>query len=346
MTLPLPQLALILGSFMLGRLFCSAEAAFVSVNHLEVKALASAGNPQALVLDRLLADRGRLINHMLIGINSATIVTSVMVASVTADILGSQYIGLTAGLLVLAVLLFQEIVPKALAYSQPLPTALRLARPAAAASSLFAPLAALLGVLPSWLARRAPEAQDDLAVSEESLTEMVRLGVEQGELSPGSSEVVSGILAAGDTRVSAVMVPWAQVVSVPGDADLQALVAVLTASGFSRLPVVRRGATDGYAGCPDAVGVVHVKDAFARLYQRQPATAAEIMRPVVRIAGDRTASDALAEMRTRRQHLAIVTDQASRPVGVITIQDLLEDIVGEVSELPPFEAASGDWSEG
>lgn len=337
MTRSLIQMGLALVSLSLVGLWGATEAAMVSVNHLEVRALAAQGRPRAALLDRLLANRGRVISHLLVGMNSATIIASVMVASLAEYWLGSQAIAVTAGLLVVIQMLLAEIIPKTLAYTAPLPAALRLAGAAAFASYLFGPVEALLGWWPRWLSRRTPEPQDDLAMSEESLTEIVRLGVEQGELSPESSEVVSGILAARDTKVAAVMAPWSQVVSVQAGTDLAGLVSAFSGSGLSRLPVVR---PDGNPS-GEVVGVLHVKDVFARLYHRRPGTAADMMRPVLHLGAEITASEALAEMRHRRQHLAVVVDHHSGPVGLVTIQDLLEDIVGQVSAPPPAGVAAG-----
>jgi len=270
-----------------------------------------------------------MINDMLVGINLSTVATSVLTASLVERFFGAWAMTVAAAILVLCILIFAEIVPKAVAYTDPTATALLLTPVAAVASRLFRPLAWTLGIIPSWLARRIPERQHDLNVTEESLTEMVRLGVEQGQLSPEATDVVSSILASGDLPVDSLMVHLPSVVGVPVTASIAEMADAMSGSGYSRLPVYREHSEQ-------VVGVVHVKDVFARLYQGRRGTAAEIMRPIMRIRRDRMAADVLADMRTRRQHIGLVVDpaQTGRAVGLITIQDLLEEIVGEVLDAP------------
>ena len=319
-------------TFLMITFFCTAEAAFVSVNHMAVRTRRAAGDRRAEIVDRLIADRPRLIWDLLMGINLSTVSTSVLITSLVEEAFGAWAIGIGAAVLVLMILLFAEVVPKAIAYSDPLTVALRLARPVAVASTIFRPLSSLIGAIPAWLSRRTPEKEDDLSVTEESLTEMLRLGAEQGELAPEAPAVISGILATSDKPVSEVMIPFEGIVMAPAAISLDELTATMARSGYSRIPV--------YGEDPRQVaGVVHSKDVFARLYQNRPGTAAEIIRPLMWTRPDRAAGDLLSEMQSRRQHIAAVTNAVGRLVGLVTIQDLLEEIVGEIQDEQPAPGA-------
>ncbi len=328
------QIAAFLVSFGLIVFFTTAEAAFVGVNHMAIRTLAAAGDRRALQADKLISSRDRLVSDLLVGINTFTVVGSVLAASLTEEYAGAAYLGLTAAVLVLLVLIFAEMIPKALAYADATATAMRLAPAVTVASVLLRPVSAVLGLIPRWLSGRVGERQDDLSVTEESLTEMLRIGEEQGELAPDTGEVVSGILASQDKTVSDVMIPIRDAATAPVGASLSSLATLMERTGFSRIPIHRGSRAT-------TTGVVHVKDVFARLCRGSGGTAADIMRPILRTPPGRKAADLLREMRSKRQHIAAIEDAGGRTIGLVTIQDLLEEIVGEIQEEPPASGAAG-----
>lgn len=332
------QIGALFVSFGLIVFFTAAEAAFVGVNHMAIRTLVAAGDRRASLVDRLISSRERLVSDMLVGINTFTVVASVLAASLTEEYFGARYLSLTAAVLVLLILIFAEMIPKALAYADATSTALRLAPAVAFASAMFRPVGAVLGMIPRWLSGRVTERQDDLSVTEESLTEMMRIGEEQGELAPDTGEVVSGILASQDKAVSDVMIPIRDAATAPAGASLATLATLMSRTGFSRIPV-HRGDRMAMAG------VVHVKDVFARLYRGGGGTAGDIMRPILRTAPGRRGADLLSEMRAKRQHIAVAEDAEGRAVGLVTIQDLLEEIIGEIQEPPAALGAAGGWLE-
>jgi CBS domain containing-hemolysin-like protein len=332
------DLVLLAASFGMLVFFTAAEAAFVAANRMVLRTAATAGNQRAAIADRLVESRERLVSDLLIGINTFTVASSVLVASLTEDLLGPQYIGLAAAAMVVVVLIFAEMLPKAISYADPTAAALRLAPVVAVASAVLRPVTVVLGLIPRWIAGRVAEDEDDLDVTEESLSELMRLGEEQGGLAPDTGEVVSGILASQDQTVSNVMIPLADAALAPSTTPLRSLAAMMSRTGFSRIPIYQ---TDRKA----IVGVVHVKDVFARLYRGGGGTAIDLIRPILRTTPGRTAVDLLGDMRAGRQHIAVVEGIDGAASGLVTIQDLLEDIVGEVMEQPSGSGSAGAWLE-
>jgi len=175
---------------------------------------------------------------------------------------------------------------------------------------------------------KAPASEDDLSVTPGSIAEMSRIGEEQGALTAETGDLIEGILNSGDKAVMSVMVPRGKMVTVPVEMPLDDVADAFIQSGFSRLPV--------YEGSADrVVGSVHVKDVAAGVTRCQPCTAGDLMRPVIRARQNMPAPDLLREMRAKRQHMAVVTDGAGTLLGLVTINDLLEEIVGEVGEDSP-----------
>jgi CBS domain containing-hemolysin-like protein len=303
---------------------------------MAVRTEAAGGNGRAATADRLIEYREQLVSDLLIGINTFTVAASVLSASLTEDLFGPQYIGLTAALMIAAVLVFAEMIPKAISYADPTGAALRLAPAVAVASAVLRPLTTVLGIIPRWLAGRVAEDEDDLDVTDESLSELLRIGEAQGELAPETGEVVSGILASQDRAAANVMIPLSATAVAPINMPLGSLAGLMSRTGYSRIPIHQgdRGAI---------VGVVHVKDVFARLYRGGSGVAGDLVRPILRTAPKRTAVDLLGDMKARHQHIAVVEGPDGKALGIVTIQDLLEDIVGEVMEPPATSSPADGW---
>lgn len=328
--LPAIQISVLVISFALIALFAAAEAAFTSVNRMSVMEHAEQGDRRALIAERLLEDRTRLITVLLVGINICTVVASVLCASLTEEFgpSGSQGIGVSAAVLVLMILVFAEIMPKAVAQDDPLRVTLALAPLLQVAARVLRPLAWAVGAIPRLLVEQTPASEDELSVTPGSIAEMSRISEEQGALTAETGDLIESILSSGDKAVMSVMVPRSKMVSIPGEMPLDDVADAFIQSGFSRLPV--------YEGSPDrVVGIVHVKDVAAKVARCQPCTAGDLMRPVIKARQKMPTPDLLKEMRAKRQHMAVVTDGTGTLLGLVTINDLLEEIVGEVGEDSP-----------
>jgi putative hemolysin len=316
------ELALLVGCLVMIGVFCAAEAAFVSVNRAAVRAAANgSGTSRASLADRLLEDRASLLARLLVGINVFTVASSVLCASLADELWGPVGLAAAAPVLVGFILIFAEIAPKHLAYGNPTAAAIKLAPLVNILSAAFRPVASWFMSLPLWLARSRALGAEVMDVTPDSLAHLVALGEERGSLHPETSDLVLGILATGDRAVQQVMTRRDSAVMVDGTATLLEAAAAVSEAGLSRLPVIDHTRDR-------VLGVLHARDVAALLLEGREALAGQIARPVLRVLESMPARKLLGEMRRKRQHLAVVTDRAGRMVGLVTMHDLIEEMLG------------------
>ncbi|MDP2871206.1 MAG: hemolysin family protein [Bacillota bacterium] len=318
------QLAMLAACLVMVGLCCAAEAAYVSVNRATVRAIANEGIRRAIIADRLLGDRTGLLAQLLVGVNVFTVGASVLSASLAHEIWGPVGLAVTAPALVVFILIFAEITPKQLAYGDPTGAAMWLAPLVGAISTAFRPVAAWFTSLPLWLARSSALGSEGIDVTPETLEELLRMGEEHGSLRPETGDIVLGIILSGSRAVREVMTPRDSVVMIDASTPVSAAAAIVAEANLSRLPVFDRERDR-------IMGVVHVKDVAARLFEGSEVQVGQITRPVLRAPDSTPTRTLLAEMRRKRQHMAVVTDHAGKLAGLVTMQDLLEEIVGEVA---------------
>lgn len=318
--------------FVMVSLCCSAEAAYVSATRAAVRALASQGDRKARLADELLSDRAALLARLLIGVNVFTVGLSVIVASLAQELWGPAGTAAAAPVLVVLLLVFGEIVPKQLAYADPTSAAVALARITSWMGAVFGPIASLFAFVPRRLSERRAVASEEMEVTQESLEELLRLGEEDGSLPPDTGDLVAGILTSGDRTVGEIMVPISEMVVVPDTMPLAEAAAVVARSDYSRLPVFR-------STRDSIIGTLHAKDAAAGLFQSNAAVVADVVRPVLRVSESVAARDLFAEMRRRRQHMAVVTGARGNLTGLVTMHDLIEEVIGEINETPAAQTA-------
>lgn len=164
-----------------------------------------------------------------------------------------------------------------------------------------------------------------MEVTQDSLEELLRLGEERGSLPPETGELVAGILTSIDRVVRDIMTPAPAMVMVPEDMPLPQAAALVAGSDYSRLPVFR--------ATPDnVVGTLHAKDAAVRLFRGKSGTVADLIRPVLRTTESVPARDLLTEVRRKRQHMAVVIGPRGRVTGLVTMHDLIQEVIGEINE--------------
>jgi CBS domain containing-hemolysin-like protein len=315
------QLGLLLGCIVMIGLCCAAEAAYVAAGRAGVRAAAKDGNVRALLADRLLADRTGLLAQLLIGVNVFTVSASVLSASLSHELWGAVGPAIAAPVLIVVVLVFAEILPKRIAYSDAPGTAIRLAPLARSMRVVFGPFSSWFTNLPLWLARSSALGAEGIDVTPETLAELLRLGEEEGALSAETGDIVLGILSSSGRAVREIMTPRDSVVMVSANRPLAEAAAIIAEGNLSRLPVLDAAGR--------VAGVLHAKDVAARLLAGgENVLSGEAARPVLRVTDSTPARSLLSEMRRRRQHLAVITDLGGRLAGLVTMHDLLEEILG------------------
>ena len=233
----------------------------------------------------------------------------------------------TVAALSLIAVLFGIFVPRALGARYAQSMLLVLVWPIQLVTWLTRPLVAMLFFLTRAITRPLganPEA--GTLVSEEEIKALVETGEEQGVLEETERDMIRSIFDLGDKRVHEVMVPRTDIIGLDGDTPPGELLERVVAAGHSRIPV--------YEGSADQIiGVLYVKDVFRRIARgEQPAALREHLRPALFVPETKKVDELLREMQTEKTHMAIVVDEYGGTAGLVTIEDLVEEIVGEIRD--------------
>lgn len=313
----------------LSAFFSSAETALTTVNRHRMRALAEEGNKNADKVLQLVDNPSKMLSAILIGNNIVNISASALATSFTTAVFGSKFIGVSTGILTLVVLLFGEITPKTLAtlYSEKLSLIyIHIIRPL---TTILTPVIWFVNKLSGavfFLLRVDTESAQN-QMTEGELRTIVDVSVEDGVLEKEEQSMINNVVDFGDSMAKDVMIPRADMTRVSVTADFDEVFEAFQEGHYSRLPV--------YDDNKDTViGIVYLKDLF--FYQNSKRQESFSLRNIMRepffVYEYQKTSSIMAEMRGRFVSLAIVLDEYATAVGLITLEDLLEEIVGEIRD--------------
>jgi CBS domain containing-hemolysin-like protein len=313
----------------------SAEAALTRISRAGAKELGRGVGQGSTPLQVVLADLARYLSVLLLTRIAAEMSATVLVAFVLLHWLGPPWRAflITAVVMTVAIYVVAGLVPRSLRHRNAV-------RVASAAASLLAPVVRLLGpvsrlLLPPGTASRAGVPPG----SEEDLRGLVDLLEQRRVIQPDERAMIHSVFELGDTIVREVMVPRTDMVFVERGKTLRQALSLALRSGFSRIPVVGENEDD-------VVGIAYLKDIVTRSYEHREGESVEkvdsIMRPATFVPESKPIDVLLREMQALQIHLAIVIDEYGGTAGLVTIEDILEEIVGEIAdeydkEQPPVE---------
>jgi len=329
--------------------FVIAEYALVTVRKTRLEELDQQGNRAARWAKRALSDPVRLIATVQLGVTLSGLALGWIGEPALADLLdqflgnflpsvekrlaSSLASGIAFGLITFLLVVFGELVPKAVALRYADQAALALAAPLVYLQKVFQPFVWILNgsanFLLKFLGIRAGNQQEN-ALSVEELRMMIAASTEQGVFQEEQGEMVEAILDLGQQLVRQVMIPRTEMVAVEAETTLPQIIQLTSESGYTKFPV--------YDDSLDQIiGVVHLKDLLPAMLspERQSMTARMLAREALFVPETLTVRDLLKRFRTARQHIAIVMDEFGGTGGLVTLEDLVEEIVGEVSD--PFD---------
>lgn len=311
---------------MLSAFFSSAETAMTTVNRIRIQSLKEQGNKKAAVLEKVISDSGKMLSTILIGNNIVNMAASAMMTTLTIQILGNAYVGLATGFLTLVILLFGEITPKTLATIHSEKIALSYARVIYFLMILLTPVIYIIGKLANgvmFLLRVDPDAKGN-AMTEHELRTIVNVSQEEGVIEREEKQMIYNVFDFGDSAAKDVMIPRIDMTFIDVDSTYEELMEVFKEDMHTRFPVYEDN-TD------NVIGIINMKDLL--LYPRDGKfSIREILRePYFTYEYKRTA-DLMIEMRKASVNLAIVLDEYGSTAGLVTLEDLLEEIVGEIRD--------------
>ncbi|MBO0822961.1 MAG: HlyC/CorC family transporter [Actinobacteria bacterium] len=318
----------------------SAETALLRLSTAGAKELSRAPGETAEPLRTVLADVPRYLAFVLLTRVATEICAAVLVTAVLVEWLGIGWkpFLITAGSMTVASYLIAGIIPRSIGRHYPVRVATR-------AASVLGPAVRLLGPLPRLLAGMsaaltpARSRGDGQSGAEEDLRGLVDLLEQRRIIEPGERAMIHSVFELGDTIVREVMVPRTDMVFVERNKTLRQALSLGLRSGFSRIPVIGEN-------LDDVVGIAYLKDIMTRVHEHPEGESVEqvssIMRPATFAPDSKPVDDLLREMQARHVHMAIVIDEYGGTAGLVTIEDILEEIVGEIAdeydrERPPVE---------
>jgi len=317
---------------LLAALFSAAEAALTGLNRVKLRQRLDEGIPAAKLVADLSEHPQRLMSTVLLVNTLSTVIVAVLGAHVSHQILaGSRYEAFSAliAIAVLAplVLVVGEIVPKSVATARAQDVAEWIARPVSLVMAVLRPLvgAALVLAMPFIRLLGGREALATPRYTEEELRTLVEIGEEQGALEDVEATLVTSALAFDDTTVDAVLTPRVDIVAIPEDAPLESVLKLIAEQGYSRLPVIRENVDD-------IIGILHVKDLLVAMSRREPIDLAQWIRPAYSVPENKKLHELLKEMQQQGIEMAIVSDEYGGTAGLVTQEDILEQIVGELRD--------------
>lgn len=312
---------------LLSAFFSGSETALFAANKLRIRHLHEEGNRRAGVVRRLLEEPGRVLTALLVGNNIVNVAASVLATAILVQLFGASR-GPLYSLLIMTVLLLivGEITPKTFAAKYADRVALLVGRLVHAVTVVLSPVIWLLSRISNLIVRPLG-GRVNLAsplVTEEEIRLLVKMGEEAGVVEEAERQMIHSIFEFGDTVVREVMVPRIDIVCVEDTTTLDGLLRVILEKGYSRLPVY-------HETIDQIVGVVYVKDLLSHLKAAHYALPVrEVMRPAYFIPESKRLDDLFKEMRRKRQPMATVVDEYGGTAGLVTIEDLLEEIVGPI----------------
>jgi putative hemolysin len=305
--------------------FSAAEMAFIAANRVRIRHLAEEGHPTAAEYLESFRNPERTLATAMMGVTIAHIVASSAATVGLLPLLGGLAPLVVTGALTPIMLIFGEIIPKAIAREWATPLVLKLYRLLTWSAVLLAPFVVLAHTVVSWLLRAFGAGRPDTRhfVSREELKALLSMNPGEADVTTQEAELIDKIFDLGDTTVREVMVPLVEAVTLPETASPAEAIALIRERGFSRLPVYRQRETD-------LVGVVNAMDLLRRGAEAR--TLAELMRPPYYVPETTRIDDLLRELQRTRTHLAIVVDEYGGSTGIVTLEDILEQIVGEIHD--------------
>ena len=324
----LAELVVIVISLVLAALAASAETSLTSISRVRLRQLVEQNVPQAIVIERLHRDPNAYLSTILI-VNTVAIIVASSTATLLALHLYQARVAEWAVSLVLSliVLVACEITPKTLALQRAERVALRMARLVAWATFVMRPVVWVLTAVTRLILRiMGGKAQvRGPFVTEEELKMLVSVGEEEGVIEEEEREMIHGIFEMGDMRVRELMVPRTDLVAIEVNEPVEKAVDLVTKHGHTRIPV--------YEGNLDhIVGVLYAKDLLRAVVRGEQKTLREIARKPYFTPESNKVQDVLRDLRKNRVHMAIVVDEYGGTAGAVTIEDILEEIVGPIQD--------------
>ena len=312
------KIVLVVVMMIFSALFSSTETAFSSVNKLRLKNYEAQGNKKATTALKLANKFDEVLTAVLIGNNIVNIATSSVSTLLFVSIFGKSGAGISTAVITVLVLVFCEVLPKSYAKRNAEKLALLFAKPLSVLVTVLKPAVWVLNKLSSLLS----SGEEPPSVTEDELKYMIDEIEEQGVIEEQESELVKSALEFDEITVDEILIPRVKVTGIEINSTIEEIKEIFTTEMYSRMPVYEKS-------LDDIVGIITNK-AFFKMIVEGGSDINNIIQEVPHIADCKLISEAMRDMQRSKVHLAVVVDQYGGTKGIVTLEDIIEELVGEI----------------
>lgn len=303
-------------------MFSSCETAFSTVNKMRLKNNADQGSAKAAKALRLAESFDNSLTTILIGNNIVNIASTSISTVLFTDLFGAKGVGIATVVMTVVVLIFGEILPKTFAKENSEKCAYFFAGPLSALIVLFTPLSFIFTAIKNTVSKLYSSSEKTPSVTEDELKCIINEIEEEGVLEESESDLVRSALDFDETIVSEILTPRVKVVGVEINSSIEEIKNVFLTEMYSRLPVYEKN-------IDNIVGIITQKD-FFKMISENRSDIQNIIQDVVFISEFKLINDALHEMQRSKTHMSVIIDQYGGTKGIITMEDIIEELVGEI----------------
>ncbi len=305
----------------LSAFFSASETAFMSFSKSKMKTEADDGNKKAKLVLKINEKYEKLLSTILVGNNIVNILATSLATVLFTSLIANEELAVTVSTVVmtLAVLIFGEITPKTVAKKISQKFTKSISKPINVIMVLLTPVTYLFGLWQSFVLKLTKKGEDDIGVTEEEIITVVEEAAIGGEIDEQESELIKNVIKFSDIDVNDILTPRVDIVAVEKSFDRQQIAEVFSQSEFSRLPVYDEN-------IDKIIGVLYQKD----FYSNPDTPVLELVRPVKFIFTSMKISKLLKYFQETKRHMVVVSDEFGGTAGIVTLEDVLESLVGEI----------------
>ncbi|MEK9657696.1 MAG: hemolysin family protein [bacterium] len=312
--------------------FSSAETAVTAINRVKLKSLIENSGKKAIALAKILEKPRNLITAILIGNNVANVAASAMATAVSLKVLKkvgvegqAVSLALVTGLMTFIILVFGEITPKTMAIRHPTRWALRITPILFTLMMVFKPAIILFNIISKGISAvfQVPEENFQRLFTEEDLRSAIKIGEEDGVIEEEEKEMIEGVIDFSEKIVREVMTPRTDAICLESKREARELIELISEKGHSRIPIYEDK-------MDNIIGIVYAKDLLNLKIDQN--SLKPFIRPAVFIPETKNIEELLQQMKKAKFHMAIVVDEYGGMAGLVTFEDIIEEIVGEIQD--------------
>ena len=305
----------------LSAFFSASEVAYISLTEAKVDSMVKRKLPRAKLVKSLTGNSRRLLVTILIGNNIVNIASASLATIVASEFFESAVLGVTTGVMTLIVLVFGEILPKSYAANHPKKFAIFAARYIQFLSFIGRPVIVVF----EWLTNMFAGEQTDERISEEELKAMAFASARQGAIEHGEGQMIQKLFQFNDITAEDIMTPRVDMMYLEDDMSVEDAVDVIKKNPFTRYPVVHETPDD-------VIGFIHSRDLLLAAAAKKKTSLKKLMRPILHVPRQLPIDELLKEFQKKQTHMAVMTDEHGGTEGISTLEDVIEELVGEIAD--------------